>query len=299
MKRKQLIIMGAFIAISCHVINAQNSISTITLETRSDSIGYGVGLAQSQYAVNPNMQLSNEQRKMFLKGLMEAQAKTEADSLQKAYYMGLAQGLQFVDENFEQFNKQLFEEEADQYIRKEIFLAGLEDGISGGNTKLGMDTLNQFLDRVVGEAQAEVKAKKYTDNKKAGEDFLKANKKKKGVKTLPSGLQYKVITKGKGKTPKEDDTVKVHYKGTLIDGTEFDSSYARNEPAKFGVKSVIKGWTEALQLMPVGSKWEIYVPYNLAYGDKEIGSNIKPFSALIFEIELLDFEEPAIGTVEE
>jgi FKBP-type peptidyl-prolyl cis-trans isomerase len=129
------------------------------------------------------------------------------------------------------------------------------------------------------------------NNKKEGEAFLAKNKAKKGVKTLPSGLQYKVITEGKGKMPKASDTVTVQYKGTLIDGTEFDSSYKRGQPATFPVSGVIKGWTEALQLMKEGSKWELVIPSDLAYGDKgtqggPIGSN----AVLIFEVELVSIK---------
>ena len=133
--------------------------------------------------------------------------------------------------------------------------------------------------------------KKYGANKTAGEKFLAENKTKAGVVTTPSGLQYKVITKGTGAIPADTCKVKVNYKGTLIDGTEFDSSYKRKEPATFRVNQVIKGWTEALKLMPVGSKWELYVPYELAYGSRETGGQIKPFSTLIFEIELLSIEK--------
>jgi FKBP-type peptidyl-prolyl cis-trans isomerase FklB len=125
-------------------------------------------------------------------------------------------------------------------------------------------------------------------NKKAGDEFLAANKNKEGVKTLESGLQYKVIKSGNGVSPKEEDTVKVHYKGTLIDGREFDSSYKRNEPTEFPVNRVIKGWTEALQLMKVGDKWELYIPYDLAYGENQAGELIQPYSTLIFEVELLE-----------
>lgn len=120
-----------------------------------------------------------------------------------------------------------------------------------------------------------------------GEAFLSENAKKEGVKTLPSGLQYRVIKQGDGKKPKKTDQVVVHYRGTLIDGTEFDSSHKRGEPAKFGVTGVIKGWTEALQLMKEGSKWEIYVPSYLAYGESGSGKFIGPHEALIFEVELL------------
>ncbi len=120
-----------------------------------------------------------------------------------------------------------------------------------------------------------------------GEAFLEENGKKEGVKTLPSGLQYRVLKEGDGKHPKKPDQVVVQYKGMLIDGTEFDSSYKRGEPAKFGVSQVIKGWTEALQLMKEGSKWIIYVPWQLAYGDKGTGKLIGPHETLIFEVDLI------------
>ncbi len=120
-----------------------------------------------------------------------------------------------------------------------------------------------------------------------GKKFLAENAKKAGVVTLPSGLQYKVLKKGSGKTPKAEDKVRVHYEGTLIDGTKFDSSFDRGEPAEFGVTQVIKGWTEALQLMKEGAVWMIYIPSDLAYGSRQAGQHIKPFSTLIFKVELL------------
>jgi FKBP-type peptidyl-prolyl cis-trans isomerase FklB len=128
-------------------------------------------------------------------------------------------------------------------------------------------------------------------NKKEGEAFLAQNKTKAGVKTLPSGLQYKVITEGKGKTPKANDTVTVQYKGTLIDGTEFDSSYKRGQPATFPVNGVIKGWTEALQLMKEGSKWQLFIPADLAYGASGTpGGPIGPNAVLIFDVELVSIK---------
>jgi FKBP-type peptidyl-prolyl cis-trans isomerase FklB len=130
-------------------------------------------------------------------------------------------------------------------------------------------------------------------NKQAGEAFLAKNKGEKGVKTTASGLQYKVVTTGKGKQPTAEDTVTVNYRGTLIDGTEFDSSYKRNEPATFPVKGVIAGWTEALPLMKEGSKWMLYIPANLAYGERGAGNMIGPNSTLVFEVELLSIAKPA------
>jgi len=129
-------------------------------------------------------------------------------------------------------------------------------------------------------------------NKTASESYMAENAKKEGVKTTASGLQYKVITEGKGAKPKADEVVEVNYKGTLIDGTEFDSSYKRGQPVTFPVNGVIPGWTEALQLMPVGSKYELYIPSDLAYGPGGTGGVIGPNQALVFEVELLDIKKP-------
>ena len=139
--------------------------------------------------------------------------------------------------------------------------------------------------------QEELNKKLGEKNKKEGEVFLAENKKKEGVKTLPSGLQYKVIKAGTGKKPKLTDTVTTNYRGTLIDGTEFDSSYRRGQPASFPVNGVIPGWTEALQLMEEGAKWQLFVPPNLAYGDRGAGRQIGPNATLIFEVELISIQE--------
>ncbi len=169
-------------------------------------------------------------------------------------------------------------------------LMGLKDALGGNKLLLSqseMKTVYTAWQQKMRAKQAAKKAKEATENLTAGTAFLEANKAKEGVKVLPSGLQYKVIKAGTGNTPTADDKVKTHYRGTLIDGTEFDSSYKRNRPAEFGVKGVIKGWTEALQLMKVGGKWELYIPANLAYGERGRPS-IPANSTLIFEIELLE-----------
>ena len=143
------------------------------------------------------------------------------------------------------------------------------------------------------QAQRQEKSKKEgEENKTKGDQFLAENKKKEGVQTTASGLQYKIITKGTGPIPKPDDTVKTHYRGTLIDGTEFDSSYKRGEPVTFGVNGVIKGWTEALLMMPVGSKWQLFIPSDLAYGPSG-RPGIPPNSTLLFDIELISIEPKA------
>lgn len=178
-------------------------------------------------------------------------------------------------------------------LDQKALAAGIADGLSGGKPLLTEDevrkVLAQFQQQMAAKAQA--MAQQLADkNQKEGEAFLAENKKKKGVITLPSGLQYRVITAGTGKIPKATDTVTTHYRGTLIDGTEFDSSYKRGEPASFPVNGVVKGWTEALQLMKVGSKWQLVIPSNLAYGPQGAGQVIGPNATLIFEIELLSIK---------
>jgi len=175
-----------------------------------------------------------------------------------------------------------------------ILAQGLKDGASGGKTQLTEQEAKAILTDVENDVkkEAQEKMKAAADKNKAeGEAFLAANKDKEGVKTLPSGLQYKVLTEGTGPKPAATDTVVCNYRGTLINGTEFDSSYKRGEPATFPVGGVIKGWTEALQLMPVGSKWQLFIPADMAYGDRGAGSDIGPGQTLIFEVELLSIGE--------
>jgi FKBP-type peptidyl-prolyl cis-trans isomerase FklB len=167
---------------------------------------------------------------------------------------------------------------------------GLKDAYTGGKTLLTDEEsrreIEKYQQRIM-EQQAEAMRQLSEKNKAEGEKFLAENGKKEGVKTLPSGLQYKVITPGSGKSPKLSDSVTTHYKGTLIDGTEFDSSYKRGEPATFPVSGVIAGWTEALQLMKEGAKWQIFLPPALAYGERGAGRDIGPNATLVFEVELI------------
>lgn len=179
-------------------------------------------------------------------------------------------------------------------IDPEMLAKGIKDALSGAKPLLteqeARETMTAFQKEMMAK-HAEVMKTLGEKNKKEGEVFLAENKKKEGVTTLPSGLQYKVIKAGTGKKPKSTDTVTVNYRGTLIDGTEFDSSYRRGEPASFGVSGVIPGWTEAMQLMQEGAKWQVVVPPNLAYGEKGAGPNIGPNATLIFEIELISIQE--------
>jgi FKBP-type peptidyl-prolyl cis-trans isomerase FklB len=168
-------------------------------------------------------------------------------------------------------------------IDPNIVAKGIQDALSGVNPLLS----NEEIQETMVALQKEMSEKQ----KQRGEAFLSENKKKEGVKTLPSGMQYKVVKAGTGKKPKLNDTVTVNYRGTLIDGTEFDSSFRRGQPATFPVSGVIPGWTEALQLMEEGAKWQLFIPPKLAYGERGAGGLIGPNATLIFEVELISMQE--------
>src|SRR3954453_849571 len=204
--------------------------------------------------------------------------KTERDKV--SYSIGLDIGTTFKKQNMD--------------IDTDIMMAGLKDGVSGGKPLMTDEevkaTMTAYSKSMV-EKQNEVAKEAAAKNAAEGEKFLAENKTKEGVKTTASGLQYKVLKEGNGAQPKSSDTVTVNYRGTLVDGTEFDSSYKRGQPATFPVGGVIKGWTEALQLMPVGSKYQLFIPPDLAYGDRGAGADIGPGETLIFEVELLSIGE--------
>lgn len=171
------------------------------------------------------------------------------------------------------------------------FTAGLKAALTGAETAITYEEAGTLLDEFFGKIQEEQAARQAEIGefmKKDGETFLAANAKKEGVTVLPSGLQYKVLKSGEGRKPGRTDKVRCHYEGTFPNGQKFDSSYDRNEPAVFGVNQVIAGWTEALQLMSEGSAWELYIPYNLAYGEAGAPGAIPPYSALVFEVELIE-----------
>ena len=176
-------------------------------------------------------------------------------------------------------------------LNLDVYTSGIRDALGGSKPQLSQEEMRQTISELQKKAAAargkELKEKEISQkNLAAGKAFLEENKKKEGVKTLPSGLQYKVLAEGSGKTPKAADNVTVNYKGTLINGAEFDSSYKRGTPTTFQVNKVVKGWTEALQLMKEGSKWELFIPPNLGYGERATG-NIPPNSTLIFQVELI------------
>ncbi|MDY5434049.1 FKBP-type peptidyl-prolyl cis-trans isomerase [Bacteroides pyogenes] len=261
------------------------------LKTDIDSLSYSIGMSQTQglkgYLVS-RLDVDTAYMADFIKGLNEGASKTSKKDI--AYMAGLQIGQQISNQMMKGINQELFAGDSTKTISKENFMAGFIAGTLEKTNVMTMETAQEYTRTAMDAIKEKAMAEKYADNKAAGEKFLEENKAKEGVQTTPSGLQYKVITEGKGEVPADTCKVKVHYKGTLIDGTEFDSSYKRNEPSTFRANQVIKGWTEALTMMPVGSKWELYIPQNLAYGSRESGQ-IKPFSTLVFEVELLGIEK--------
>ena len=266
--------------------------------TRIDSLSYSMGMAQTQglkdYLVK-QMKVDVNQTDDFVKGLKEG-VNAGDDKQKAAYYAGLQIGLQIVRQMKPGINKELFGDDANKSISMDQFMAGFISGYTGKDGLMSMDDAQKLAQRLMDEVKTEALLEKYGDNKKAGEDFMAAQaklakKKKSGIVVLPSGLMYKVLTKGNGPVAKATDKVKVKYEGRLIDGTVFDGTEKHGgEPATFAPNQVIKGWTEALTMMPVGSKWQLYIPQELAYGSRDAGQ-IKPFSALIFDVEVLEIVE--------
>ena len=261
------------------------------LKTDIDSLSYSIGMAQTQGLkgyLTGRLDVDTAYMAEFIKGLNEGANKTSKKDI--AYMAGLQIGQQISNQMMKGINQELFAGDSTKTISKDNFMAGFIAGTLEKGGVMTMEAAQEYTRTAMETIKAKAMEEKYADNKAAGEKFLAENKTKEGVKTTESGLQYKVITEGKGEIPADTCKVKVNYKGTLIDGTEFDSSYKRNEPATFRANQVIKGWTEALTMMPVGSKWELYIPQELAYGSRDMGQ-IKPFSALVFEIELLGIEK--------
>jgi len=268
------------------------------LKTEIDSLSYAIGLSRSQQGLTQFLEqqgVDSAQYSNFLKGVLEG-AKSADISEKMAYSVGMQIGQMIAVNWYESINHELFGNDSTKTINKEDMLAGFFAGVTGKGRVMDPIIASTYTDDKMKSVKEASLLERFGENKAAGEKFLEENKAKEGVVTTESGLQYKVITEGKGQVPTSTDRVKVHYKGTLIDGTEFDSSYSRKDkdgnpqPSTFRANQVIKGWTEALTMMPIGSKWELYIPQELAYGSQDTGT-IPPFSTLIFEVELLSIEK--------
>ena len=284
---KKLFIAAVMAVAAMGMTSCGNSTPKPNLKTDVDTLSYAMGLSQTQglkeYLVQ--MDIDTTYIDAFVKGLNEG-ANAGDDKKKAAYFAGVNIGQQISNRMVKGINHEIFGEDSTKTISLKNFMAGFITGVTGKKGLMTIEQAGQTAQTKMMAIKAKNMEKKYGANKEAGEKFLAANAKKAGVKMLPSGLQYKVIKEGNGAMPKDTSLVTVNYEGRTIDGKVFDSSYKRNQPAEMRVNQVIKGFTEALVHMPAGSVWEVYIPQNLAYGEREAGE-IKPFSTLIFKIELL------------
>ena len=266
-----------------------NGAPKASLKSDLDSMSYAIGMAQTQglkeYLVD-RVGMDTTYMDEFIKGLNEGVNAGE-NKKKAAYYAGIQIGQQVSNQIIKGINHEVFGEDSTKTISMKNFMAGFISGTTGKQGLMTMDQAQTVAQTKMQEIKARELEKTYGENKAAGEKFLAENAKKEGVKTLPSGVQYKVLKEGTGATPADTSLVKVHYEGRTLDGNVFDSSYKRNEPTTLRCNQVIKGWAEALVNMPEGSVWEVYIPQEQAYAERET-RDIKPFSMLIFKIELIE-----------
>ena len=291
-KEKQKADLAAFIEAQKSAKTASDfKVEKPAMANAGDSIGYLFGIAQSnglkKYA-SQQFGVDEAHLGKFVEGIMERVKVDPNDKELSAYNAGGQIGSQIISMT-QSFSKDYYAAEPDKSINPEIVANGIVAGLLE-QSEIKADSAGRMLQTKMTARQEANKEVLYGPNRAAGEKFLEENRTKPGVVSTASGLQYKIIKQGDGEKPTTKQKVSVDYEGRLIDGTVFDSSYKRGKPSTFQVNQVIKGWTEALQLMPVGSEWELYIPYQLAYGDRETGKEIKPYSALIFKVELKGIE---------
>ncbi|MBQ6406387.1 MAG: FKBP-type peptidyl-prolyl cis-trans isomerase [Prevotella sp.] len=290
MKKMMFAAVAAVAAVMMY--SCGNGTPKANLKTDVDTVSYALGIDQSQglkeYLVG-NMGIDTTYINEFIKGLNEG-ANAGDDKKKAAYYAGIQIGQQISNQMVKSINFQLFGNDSTKTISLKNLMAGFVSGVTGKGALMTPDSARQVAQNMMRQIKAKSLMKEFGPNKEAGEKFLAENAKKEGIVTLPSGVQYKVLKEGTGVIPVDTSMVKVHYEGRTLEGTVFDSSYKRGEPTKFRLDQVIAGWKDALKNMPAGSTWEVYVPQELAYGERQQGADIKPFSMLIFKIELLDVD---------
>lgn len=288
--------VAAFAAIAALTFSAcGNKAPKANLDSDVDTLSYAIGMTQSQGLdeyLAERLGVDSTYQEDFIKGLIEG-ANAGDDKQKAAYYAGVQIGQQIANQMVKGINYQIFGEDSTKTISMKNFLAGFLAGYKKDNGAMKQEDADKVVNAMMEKInqkrmaeQAKEMEKTYAKEKAMGEQYLADNAKKEGVTVLPSGVQYKVLKEGNGAKPTADQTVVVNYELRLIDGTVVESSFDK-EPATFPLSSVIPGWTEALQLMPVGSVWEITIPQDKAYGPQGKGA-IKPFSTLIFKVELLE-----------
>ena len=288
---KKLLFAAAMAVAAGSMISCGNSTPKADLKNDVDTMSYAMGLSQTQGLKEylAQMEIDTTNMDAFVKGLNDG-ANAGDDKKKAAYFAGINVGQQISNRMIKGINYEIYGKDSTKSISLKNFMAGFVTGATGKKGLMSVEQAGQLAQMKMQAIKAKNMEKTYGANKTAGEKFLAANAKKPGVKTLPSGVQYKVIKEGNGAMPKDTSLVTVHYEGRTIDGKVFDSSYKRNQPTDMRANQVIKGWTEALVHMPAGSIWEVYIPQELAYGEREAGE-IKPFSALIFKIELISVDK--------
>ena len=266
-----------------------NGTPKASLKSDVDSMSYAIGMAQTQglkdYLVE-RLGVDTAYMGEFIKGLNEG-ANAGDNKKKAAYYAGIQIGQQIANQMVKGINHEVFGDDSTKTISMKNFMAGFVSGTTGKGGLMTTEEAQTTAQTKMQEIKAREMLKTYGPNKEEGEKFLAENAKKEGVKTLDGGVQYKVIKEGTGAIPADTSLVKVHYEGRLLNDSVFDSSYKRGEPITLRCNQTIKGWTEAMVHMPAGSIWEVYIPQDQAYGEREQGI-IKPFSVLVFKIELLE-----------
>ncbi|MDE5788269.1 MAG: FKBP-type peptidyl-prolyl cis-trans isomerase [Bacteroidaceae bacterium] len=279
------------VAIAAVIASCGNGTPKADLKSDIDTLSYVRGLTMTQglHQYLEQMGVDSTQMNEFIKGLNEG-VNAGDDQKKSAYYIGVQIGQQISQQMIKGINYEIFGEDSTQTISLKNFMAGFVCGTLQEDGIMTMDEANLYAREKQSEIKAEQMAKLYGPWKEENEAFMSKLAKKAGVQKLDNGVYYEIIEEGNGEIPADTSRVKVHYEGRLINDTIFDSSYRRNEPTTFRCNQVIPGWTNALTHMPAGSKWKVYIPQEQAYGDREAGQ-IKPFSALVFTIELLSIEK--------
>ena len=282
----------AVAAIAAAMVSCGNGTPKADIKTDIDTLSYAVGMAQTrglkEYLVQ-RMGMDTAYIDDFVKGLNES-VNAGDDKKKAAYYAGLQIGQQISQQMNKGLNYELFGEDSTQTVSLNNFMAGFVAATTGKGELMTLDSAAVLAETMMVTIKDKQINERYADNKVASEKFMAEIAKKEGIQTLGDGIYYEVITEGKGEIPADTDRVKVDYEGTLINDSVFDSSYKRGEPTTFMCKQVIPGWTKALTHMPVGSTWKVYIPQEQAYGSQDRGM-IKPFSALVFKIELHSIEK--------
>lgn len=285
---KKLTLAAAVAVTAATMVSCGNSTPKANLKNDIDTVSYAIGVAQTQglkeYLVK-GLGVDTAYMDEFFRGVNTG-VNAGDDKKKTAYYAGLQIGQQISNQMVKGINHELFGDDSTKTISLKNFMAGFVSGASGEKGLMNMSQAQMVARAKIAEIKSKTIEKQYGENKKAGEKYLADYAKKAGVKKLEGGVLYTVIKEGSGEMPKDTSWVRVHYEGKTIDGKVFDSTYKRNKPVTLRANQVIPGWTTALIHMPVGSVWEVVIPQDQAYGDHET-SDIKPFSTLIFKIELV------------